>query len=111
MADGNSFVTRARRSIGGAIDHTRLPGPVMTAPVARPSLANAPVPEIPPLATLPPSPEATWPPRLADGCGRVGLAAALGPEGGRQATLLERAATVPRLERGRAGADGTGWTL
>lgn len=39
--------------------------------------------------------EATWPPRLADGCGRVRLAAALGPEDGRPATLLQRTAPLP----------------
>jgi hypothetical protein len=109
MADGVAFVTGGTRAIGGAIALPRLPRPIPAATAA----TLLPRPRVPTLgarllATSPPVLEATWPPHLADGCGRVGLAAALGPEGGRPATLPERTATVPRrLERGRMGTQAT----
>ncbi len=49
------------------------------------------------------------PPLLADTRGRVGPAAALGPEGGRLATLLERTVAPARPVWGGVGALGAGW--
>jgi hypothetical protein len=89
---------------------TRLTEPIVATPAASPT--RAPGPAGPPNEVTTPTtetrrvavrswiPQATWPPQLADGCGRVGLAAALGPEGGRPAT---------RFEGGRAGADRARW--
>jgi hypothetical protein len=79
MADGATFVT------GGWRGHVASPG---TGP-------SQPAPASPPSRPDPASLEATWPPHLADGCGRVGLAAALGPESGRPATSLRGTAARP----------------
>jgi hypothetical protein len=78
MADGATFVT------GGWRGHAASPG---TGP-------SPPAPASPPIPPDPPFLEATWP-HLADGCGRVGLAAALGPESGRPAILLGGTAARP----------------
>ncbi len=88
-----AFVTGGQS--GGGIAPAHPPEPV---PSARPGRLPTPTAQIC-LPLVPP--QATWPPRLADGCGRVGLAAALGPESGRLATPLER----------RAGTDRTQWPL
>jgi hypothetical protein len=77
-----------------AASPTRVPRPIGS---TTPSEVTTPTTEPRPAAVRSSPCEATWPPQLADGCGRVGLAAALGPEGGRPAT--------PRERGGRAGAD------
>jgi hypothetical protein len=84
-----AFVTRGQR--GGGIAPAHPPEPVpdrLSVPSAQLRLPVTP-------------PQATWPPHWADGCGRVGLAAALGPESGRQAIPLERT----------AGTEPTQWPL
>jgi hypothetical protein len=84
MAGGMAAVTARGRNVGAAVAPTR-PVPPATAPAAaRPTGPS--ILEIGPTATIPSSPPATWSPILADTCGRVGQAAALGPEGGRLAT-------------------------
>jgi hypothetical protein len=84
MAGGMAAMTARGRNVGGAVAPTR-PVPPATAPAAaRPTGPR--ILEIGPTAAIRSSPPATWPPILADACGRVGQAAALGPEGGRLAT-------------------------
>jgi hypothetical protein len=51
---------------------------------------------------------AAWPLQLADSRGRVGLAAALGPEGGRLARLPERPGRLARLPERPGGARSSG---
>jgi hypothetical protein len=86
MAGGMAAMTARGRNVGAAVAPTPTrPVPPATAPAAaRPTGPS--ILELGPTATIPSSPPATWPPILADACGRVGRAAALGPEGGRLAT-------------------------
>ena len=84
MAGGVTAVTARGRNVGAAVGPTRPVLPAMAPAAARPTGPS--ILEHGPTATIPSSPPATWPPILADTCGRVGQAAALGPEGGRLAT-------------------------
>ncbi|HZD69127.1 MAG TPA: hypothetical protein VFA45_09505, partial [Actinomycetes bacterium] len=94
MAGGTAVTTACRRSIGDALART---WPAAAAAAALAATPAGPLPRpMGPQATISSVLEATWPPLLADTRGRVGLAAALGPEGGRPATSLERPAAPPR---------------